>query len=170
MLIFRNIFPCLFITKIIVIAISPNATITTSSSSTTTPPSACPTTFDNDVPEQVIAELCRSGASTHTTYYNPYNTSFFPTHVDPPNPSLASYCSSAWDLEPIHYFATAPIMTTTEDGIESVVYDESWDYVASKQCCLNCTLFGENVQVYFWPTPAPSPLVSTLINANNYTL
>jgi hypothetical protein len=45
-----------------------------------------------------------------------------------------------------------------------------FSYQASSPCCMFCTLYGKNVQVYYWPTPAASPPVSTLVNAANFTL
>jgi hypothetical protein len=36
--------------------------------------------------------------------------------------------------------------------------------------CSSCTLVGQTVELFFWPTPAPSPPVSTLVNSDGYTL
>lgn len=44
-------------------------------------------------------------------------------------------------------------------------------YTAEPPCCLQCTIYGQGVQLEYWPTPAPEPPVSTLIDeATNYTL
>lgn len=80
-------------------------------------------------------------------------------------------CWSSWDTESAEYFATAPITTGTFGTQPSAVYyQQPWDFVASPPCCSSCTLFGGTVQVYFWPTPAPSPPVSILTNTDNFTL
>lgn len=141
-----------FLTEIAAIAISPN---------TTTSNPACPTTsFDELDPfsPAVVVECERSGAPTHSAYWNPYT-------------AAGNNCSSSWDSESENYFATAPI-TTTVDGIQtSVLYDEPWSFVPTTPCCLNCSIFGGTVQVYYWATPAPSPPVSILVDsANNFTL
>jgi hypothetical protein len=41
-------------------------------------------------------------------------------------------------------------------------------FLASKSCCMQCTVFGGDVQVYHWPTSADS--ITTLINIDGYTL
>jgi hypothetical protein len=36
--------------------------------------------------------------------------------------------------------------------------------------CSSCTMVGQTVDLFFWPTPAPSPPVSALVNSDGYTL
>jgi hypothetical protein len=68
-------------------------------------------------------------------------------------------------------------------------YASSFSFTAEKPCCFNCTLYGGNVQVYYWPTAAPASIanstappfraansttapsaVSTLVNSAGFTL
>jgi len=127
----------------------------------------------------------RPGDPVHAGYPNPYDTSLFPSNIVPANPSLASFCSKIYVSEYSQFLSTAVITTTTYPGYTDyeenppitytsqeldIYYNENWYYTATPPCCLNCTLFGGNVQVYYWPTPAPSPPVSRLVNAAGFTL
>lgn len=61
---------------------------------------------------------------------------------------------------------TTPYTTQT-----NVVYNDFFSYSAQEPCCLNCTLTGGDVQVYWWPTStAGASLPSKLINSANFTL
>lgn len=80
---------------------------------------------------------------------NPYNTTLFPYDIYPPNSSLESRCGSSWLSEKSHSPVVPP---------------------AASPCCLNCTLFGGDVQVFVWPTPRPTPLVNTVVDESGYTL
>lgn len=103
--------------------------------------------------------------------------------------TLIVYCASQSRSQVSQFLATAPITagpivpkSTFVTSWFSLSQTESWSaytpyyyvpeftFTASKPCCLSCTLFGGNVQVYNWPTPAPSPPVSTLVNSNGFTL
>lgn len=46
---------------------------------------------------------------------------------------------------------------------------DNWTYTADQPCCLD-TPFRGSVQVCYWPTPAPKPSVSTVVNIAGYTL
>lgn len=47
----------------------------------------------------------------------------------------------------------------------------SFVFAASAPCCDRCSIFADNVDVEYWPTPAPTPPVSTLVDeASNFTL
>jgi hypothetical protein len=42
-------------------------------------------------------------------------------------------------------------------------------YRAQAPCCGYCTVGGAAVQVAYWPTPAPTPHVTVLVDSNNFT-
>lgn len=93
-------------------------------------------------------------------------------------------------------FTTTSALTTYTDAgpftwsaFSQYQYVSQFTYTADKPCCFNCTLYGGNVQVYYWPTAAPSGIanstappfraantttphtaVSTLVNAAGFTL
>lgn len=50
-------------------------------------------------------------------------------------------------------------------------YLKNFEYTAvrGEGCCNKCSLFGSNVQVYYWPTPAPTGAAKTLVNNDNFT-
>lgn len=76
------------------------------------------------------------------------------------------------ETEPSTTFYDTETSATTELVGERVyVYNQvPFTYSPSSPCCLNCTLFGGTVQVYHWPTSAPSPPVTELVNAAKFTL
>lgn len=43
-------------------------------------------------------------------------------------------------------------------------------YPLTTACCGLCSMTGGDVKVYHWPTPAPSPPTSILVNAEGFTL
>lgn len=117
-------------------------------------------------------------------FRSPYNTTLYPWNVIPPDPSLASYCAALFTSTLSHWLATAEIVTYPNNnvfyawlnsipaettGSPSVPGVFTWT-APGPPCCLNCTVFGDQLQLMVWPTPAPTPRVSTLINADNYTL
>lgn len=42
-------------------------------------------------------------------------------------------------------------------------------YTASKPCCGECTIYAHGVQLSYWPTPAPTPPVTKLVDSHNHT-
>jgi hypothetical protein len=132
----------------------------------------------------------RPGDPVHEIYINPYDTSSFPS-VFLGTPSLANLCSEMFVSDYNQFLGTGVITTTTYPGytaypdgpssalyspvidtseVLNVYYIDTWTYTAEPPCCLGCTLFGGSVQVYYWPTPASSPSVSTLVNSAGFTL
>jgi hypothetical protein len=120
--------------------------------------------------------------------YNPWNTTQNPTNILPPNPSLASYCSSvfvdaldSWmATAAVYYYGNTYVAETTNRMGDISSYTTStttWArfqdelfFTPKAPCCLNCTLYGGTVQVYYWHTPAPSPPVTALVDSSNFTL
>jgi hypothetical protein len=103
--------------------------------------------------------------------------------------TLVSYCAAQSQSAVSQFLATAPItagpiipQSTFVTSWFSLTQTDSWSaftpyyyvpeftFIASKPCCLSCTIFGGTVDVYNWPTPAPSPPISTLVNAEGFTL
>lgn len=106
-----------------------------------------------------------------------------------PTTSVFSLCWSRLSTDFWNWAMTAPISplvipAATVEGYpdgnhtfaastvtESNTYVSPWYYYPSQPCCGGCTLFGGTVQIFHWPTPAPSPPVSVLVNTrNNFTL
>lgn len=62
---------------------------------------------------------------------------------------------------------------TTDDPVATDSPSSGWSIfnpTMSAPCCLNCTVFGGNAQVYYWPTPGPTPHISRLVDDAGYTL
>jgi hypothetical protein len=156
----------------------------TSPPSTTTTPVLTVGNFCYDGPYGGVAIDCSNSAIAlgfDPIYSNPYNTSLYTDNIVPANPSIASYCGSLWSSSVAAFFATDPI--STETGTYTIVpftsgeptrttvseetfFENTFTWVpTATQCCLNCTISGGAIQVMVWPTPAPSPPVSTLVDA-----
>ncbi len=59
----------------------------------------------------------------------------------------------------------------TMPGHVSALYLDDFTYTPSGACCSSCIMTGGDVQVMHWPTPAPSPPVSILVDKeSNFTL
>ncbi len=137
----------------------------------------------------------RPGDPVHGVYNNPYDPSVLSLYSEvypslAKYPSLAAFCSQMFVSDSNQFLATAAITTTTYPGYTAcpdnsaaqfpcitypateldVYYVSDWSFTATQPCCLNCTLWGGNVQVYYWPTPAPTPSVSALVNSAGFTL
>lgn len=78
-------------------------------------------------------------------------------------------------------WASTTIITKTITGITSLLSTRSehrepyfvspFTFSPSAACCSTCTIFGGTVQVFNWPTPAPQPPTSILVDSkNNFTL
>ncbi len=47
---------------------------------------------------------------------------------------------------------------------------EIWFNTATQPCCGYCTVYAGGVQLYYWPTPNPTPSVTAYRLPDNYTL
>lgn len=94
---------------------------------------------------------------------------------------IASQCSESFESSLSSWEATAAIETsslvyTPYSGASpttsyTVDFDDYFTFAPAEPCCGNCTLFvGNNVHVFYWPTPAPTPGITKLVNAANFTL
>lgn len=73
----------------------------------------------------------------------------------------------------------AATTSTIDPDDDDVVTFASWwsvsyvsdfpPYTPSAPCCALCTLYGGNVQVYYWPITTASPPISTLVNDAGFT-
>ena len=162
------------------------------SSTTTSPPlttsfTSTASTCLYSAQSGINADCNRPGDPGTIDYNNPYDTVVYPDNILPANATLASLCSSLFLSDESVFYATASISTYTQTGYtypaandpSSIVtvptetdafYPEDWSFTASPPCCLDCTLFGGTVSVYAWPTPAPTPGVTALVNNEGYTL
>jgi hypothetical protein len=109
--------------------------------------------------------------------YNPYEWASW----DPP---MASSCSKVFQSSYDEFRSTGSIFTATvsfedEDGnlngqVTTYAQYYDWFYYTPKKgsgCCLNCTLYGGDVEVYYWPTstlsaPYASNATTTASNAS----
>jgi len=62
-------------------------------------------------------------------------------------------------------------LLSTRSAHRDTYWVSAFTFTPSAPCCSSCTVLGGTVQVLNWPTPAPQPSVSILVDAkNNYTL
>ena len=127
-----------------------------------------------------ITNSSGAGAIERFRPQNPYGTFYDNrgfTHT-PADPSIASRCSSLYMSQWSLYSESNPVFFSTRDTSEiytgvvttNAGYPFDFPFTPSSPCCYSCTLFGGNVRVYYWPTPAPMPGVSVLVNTNGFTL
>ena len=82
--------------------------------------------------------------------------------------SLASQCESSWSSEYSKYVATGAITTFYSGGPKW--YWPDWTYTIQTPCCGVCQIDGIEVDLSYWPTPAPTPVVTALVNDVGFTL
>jgi hypothetical protein len=71
------------------------------------------------------------------------------------DPTLASICIAQYDSAILPFRAT-------NTGF--------FPFTATPPCCLGCEIYGAAVQLEYWPTPAPTPAASILVDdATNFT-
>ena len=106
----------------------------------------------------------RSGA-VHAVYGDPYSSVS--------DVQLRSLCASQFSSDYSDFIKTGSIVpkyTTSNHYVQPAYYNESWTFVATSPCCQTCYLSGGNVQVQYWPTPAPTPPVTALVDDYGFTL
>lgn len=89
------------------------------------------------------------------------------------DPGLSSQCSLQWSSAFSKYIATGLITTEVFTVLNTTtsykLYENIYRFSATSPCCLACQLEANNAQVLFWPTPAPTPGVSALVDPTGFT-
>ena len=76
----------------------------------------------------------------------------------PVEPALRDFCGSMFGRDILSYLNSEPAwpisppITITEKNEESASFAWDFTYKASTPCCGTCSLFGGDVQVYYWPS------------------
>lgn len=116
------------------------------------------------------------------------------------NPSLQQLCSNSWmslfsqykstaswtsetttytwtattRVETINNYRQHTTRTVTDDALTAtgtrIEYPIASSLPMSSPCCFDCSLYGGNIEVYFWPTQTTSSFAKTLVNPDGYTL
>jgi hypothetical protein len=79
------------------------------------------------------------------------------------------------EISEISFTSSPSYMTFEEDDYFLSPDATSWQtkvftFSPPSICCGTCTVYGGDVQVYYWPTPAPNPPVSELVDSKGYVL
>jgi len=62
-------------------------------------------------------------------------------------------------------------LLSTRSAHRDTYWISAFEFTPSAPCCSSCTVYGGTVQVMNWPTPAPEPPISILVDTkNNFTL
>lgn len=135
--------------------------------------------------------------SVSIDYTNIYALNKQWTYPTPQRSSEWSSCSSVWSTSYAAFTKTNPNTALVTNAPNTAVYASTmtehptgnlsmvnavfsrtykpqvlgaFTFIPTGACCLQCTMFGGEVQVYNWPTPAPVPPVTKLINTEGFTL
>ena len=83
------------------------------------------------------------------------------------DPSVRSYCLS---LEAADYSSHMRNPTATAWSIGTFVEPPVWSPTITPPCCNTfCDISAASAQMFYWPTPAPSPGISTLVGPDGFT-
>lgn len=99
----------------------------------------------------------REGALIYL-YQNPFTTLT--------DPSLASKCGAQWSAESSEYIQSGRI--TTYSG-QPARYADQWNYIPKSPCCGQCSIDGMSAELRYWPTPAPTPAVTAIVDNSGFT-
>jgi hypothetical protein len=129
--------------------------------------------------EDEAGYICAQGAPEYVYCPNPYTsggicwsswtnfaTSFLATAFNTPTFSF-------WNTSTSVASTASPSSCVLEDASGNSYYVTSFTWTASRQgpCCLDCSIGGGTVQLMVWPTPAPTPAISLLVEeSSNFTL
>lgn len=100
----------------------------------------------------------REGAQIYL-YMNPFTTLS--------DPVLASKCGAEWSAESSKYIQTGRI--TRYATRQLTMYAENWIFTPKPPCCGQCTIDGMSAELRFWPTPAPTPEVTAIVDESGFT-
>ena len=92
-------------------------------------------------------------------YQNPFTTLS--------DPSLASKCGAGWSAESSKYIQSGRI-TRYATG-QPAWYAKAWNFTPKPPCCGQCSIDGMSAELRFWPTPAPSPEVTAIVDKLGFT-
>ena len=101
----------------------------------------------------------REGAKINM-YLNPFTTLS--------DPSLASKCGGQWSAELTKYIQTGHITIFYPGG--PAEYANDWNFIPKSPCCGQCSIGGIYAELMYWPTPAPTPAVTALVDKSGFTL
>lgn len=92
-------------------------------------------------------------------YMNPFTTLA--------DPSLASKCGAQWSAESSKYIQTGRI-TRYATG-QPALYAQQWIFTIKSPCCGQCSIDGMSAELRYWPTPAPTPAVTAIVDELGFT-
>lgn len=92
-------------------------------------------------------------------YQNP-----FTTWADP---SLASKCGAQWSADSSKYIQSGRI-TRYATG-QPALYAKEWIFTPKPPCCGQCSIGGMSAELRYWPTPAPTPAVTAIVDESGFT-
>jgi hypothetical protein len=104
----------------------------------------------------LFAELSTLSADVNSLYGSVGNGVISFQNIATTDPCLFSACLASYLVE------SSAIASLLPPGYFDYGY-----YKASPPCCGQCTITAAGVQLAYWPTPAPTPPVSVLVNQYN---
>lgn len=141
----------------------------------------------------VAAHHIVGGNSSLLPGNNPYDN-YWPRDSDDKRSSEYSSCSlsvgsaySSWiqvsgnpTAKTVSFVPTAPYKPVNyraqpqfTRSYESKVFADprgTMTFTPTGACCLQCSIYGGDVKIYHWPTSAPEPPITKLVNTKGFTL
>lgn len=129
-------------------------------------------TIITDLPTEILVDTDFNPSQAHTEYLKGREGAIIAAYLDPfttfTDRSLASQCGSSWSSEYSDYVATGALTTFYPGGPKW--YYPDWSFTINPPCCGVCQIDGINVDLSYWPTPAPTPVATALVNDVGFTL
>lgn len=92
-------------------------------------------------------------------YQNPFTTLS--------DPFLASKCGAQWSADSSKYIQSGRI-TRYATG-QPALYAKEWIFTPKPPCCGQCSIDGMSAELRYWPTPAPTPEVTAIVDNLGFT-
>lgn len=77
---------------------------------------------------------------------------------------------SPWTDEPCLWTTCTNQLYSMSSAYASANPNGAFEYTAQPPCCSECVVNAKGVKLAYWPTPAPTPGISTLVDTSGNTL
>jgi len=83
--------------------------------------------------------------------------------------AVLTFADTPWTDDACFWQTCTDQLYASSSSYASATPSGYFEYVAEPPCCGSCVVHADGVRLAYWPTPAPVPGVSTLIDTNGTT-